>query len=134
MAETTRTVMAVSAPEGSSHGRSRPRLVAVGGVLSALAASSCCIVPLVLFSLGISGAWIGNLTALAPYQPYFVAGTLALLGYGYYLVYLRPKQTCADGCCARPLLNRLVKSCLWSATVLVVAAMGFNYVAPLLLN
>ena len=28
------------------------------------AASSCCILPLVLFSLGVSGAWIGNFTQL----------------------------------------------------------------------
>ena len=47
----------------------RQRLIAVSGILGALAASSCCIVPLVLFSIGIGGAWIGNLTALAPYKP-----------------------------------------------------------------
>jgi hypothetical protein len=52
-------------------------LVAAGGVFGALAASSCCIVPLVLFGLGISGAWIGNLTQLAPYQPYFIAATVS---------------------------------------------------------
>ncbi|WP_342634038.1 mercuric transporter MerT family protein [Mesorhizobium waimense] len=44
----------------------RQRLLVAGGLLGALAASSCCIVPLVLFSLGIGGAWISNLTALAP--------------------------------------------------------------------
>ena len=32
------------------------KLVAIAGVLGGLAASSCCIVPLVLFGLGISGA------------------------------------------------------------------------------
>ena len=42
----------------------RQHLIAAGGILGALAASSCCIVPLILFSLGIGGAWIGNLTAL----------------------------------------------------------------------
>ena len=73
------------------------RLTALGGILGAIAASSCCIAPLVLFSLGISGAWIGNLTALAPYQPYFIAATLACLGYGYWLVYRRKKIACADG-------------------------------------
>ena len=51
--------------------RHRQRLMAAGGLLGALAASSCCILPLVLFSLGVSGAWIGNFTQLAPYQPYF---------------------------------------------------------------
>ncbi len=66
------------------------RLLATGGVLGALAASSCCIVPLVLFTLGVGGAWIGNLTALAPYQPLFAALTLGFLGAGFYLVYRRP--------------------------------------------
>src|SRR6266481_210174 len=50
----------------------REGLLAAGGVIGAIAASSCCILPLVLFTLGISGAWIGNLTALAPYQPIFL--------------------------------------------------------------
>lgn len=134
MAQTTRTPITANATQGSGGERSRVRLIAAGGILGALAASSCCILPLALFSLGISGAWISNFTALAPYKPYFAAGTLALLGYGYYLVYVKPKQACADGSCAQPLPNRLVKSSLWIATVLVVAALAFDYVAPLLLK
>ena len=113
----------------------RERLVAVGGILGAIAASSCCIVPLILFSLGIGGAWIGNLTALAPYKPLFVAGTAGLLGYGFYLVYWKPRRACADGAaCARPLPNRLVQFALWIASLLVIAAFAFDYVAPLLLR
>jgi mercuric ion transport protein len=114
--------------------RARTRLVAAGGIIGALATSSCCILPLALFSLGISGAWIANLTVLAPYKPYFAAGTLALLGYGYYLVYVKPRQACADGSCTRPLPAGLLKSSLWIAAALVVAALAFDYVAPLLLN
>jgi mercuric ion transport protein len=123
-----------SAADHAGNEEARARWIAAGGILGALAASSCCILPLVLFSLGISGAWIANFTALAPYKPYFAAGTIALLGYGYYLVYVRPKQACADGSCARPLPNRLVKSSLWIATVLVAAALAFDFVAPLLLK
>ena len=134
MHERTQATIAVVASESPDREQSRTRLIAAGGILGALAASSCCILPLVLFSLGISGAWIANLTALAPYKPYFAAGTLALLGYGYTLVYVKPKQACADGSCARPLPNRLVKSSLWTATLLVVAALAFDYVAPLLLK
>ncbi|WP_245540869.1 mercuric transporter MerT family protein [Octadecabacter antarcticus] len=44
----------------------KTRIIAAGGILGALAASTCCIVPLILFSLGVSGVWIGNLTALEP--------------------------------------------------------------------
>ncbi|MFG1423126.1 mercuric transporter MerT family protein [Roseixanthobacter liquoris] len=113
----------------------RQRLIAVGGILGALAASSCCVVPLILFSLGIGGAWIGNLTALAPYKPIFVAGTAGLLGYGFYLVYWKPRRACADGAgCARPIPSRLVQLALWIATMLVIAAFAFDYVAPLLLR
>ncbi len=110
-------------------------LIAVGGILGAIAVSSCCILPLVLFSLGVSGAWIGNLTALAPYQPYFIAVTVAVLGYGYWLVYRSRRTACADGAaCARPMSNRLVLSGLFLATALVISAIGFNFLAPVFLN
>ena len=111
------------------------RLMAVGGLLGALAASSCCILPLALFSLGVSGAWIGNFTRLAPYHPYFVAATVACLGTGYWLVYRSAKLACADDqTCARPLPNRLVTAGLILATILVIAALGFDFLAPLYLN
>jgi mercuric ion transport protein len=56
--------------------------MAAGGMLGALAASSCCILPLVLFSLGVCGAWIGNFTRLAPYQAYFIRGDTPVPGIG----------------------------------------------------
>lgn len=113
----------------------RQRLVAGGSILGAIGASACCIVPLALFSLGIGGAWIGNLTALAPYKPLFVAGTAGLLGYGFYLVYWKPKRACAEGtACAREIPNRFVEVALWSATVLVMSAFAFDYIAPVLLG
>src|SRR5437016_12078369 len=105
-------------PENHIAGLQRgPDLMAVGGLLGALAASSCCILPIVLFGLGVSGAWIGNLTQLAPYQPYIIAATLAFLGGGYWLVYRSAQVACADGdACARKLPNRLVKAGLVLAT------------------
>src|SRR6266849_1408941 len=115
--------------------RRRQNLMAAGGLLGALAASSCCILPLVLFGLGVSGAWIGNFTRLAPYQPCFIAATIAFLGCGYWLVYRSSRLACADGeACVRPLPNRLVKAGLVVATILVVAALGFDFLAPLFLD
>lgn len=115
--------------------RRRERLMAAGGLLGALGASSCCIMPLVLFGLGVSGAWIGNFTRLAAYQPYFLAATLAFLGYGYWLVYRSSTRACTDGdACARPLPNRIVKTSLILATILVVAALGLDLIAPLFLT
>lgn len=111
------------------------RLAAAVSILGALSASSCCILPLLLFSLGIGGAWIGNLTALAPYKPWFVAGTAAVLSYGFYLVYGKSERICPDGAaCARPIPNRFVKLALWFSTLLAALALAFDYVAPALLG
>lgn len=115
-----------------SHGQ---KLAAAGGLIGALAASSCCILPVVLFSLGISGAWIGNFTQLAPYKPFFIAATIAFLSLGYGLVHRSSRLACADGeACARPLSNHFVKAVLIAATVLVIAAFSFDYVARYLLS
>lgn len=111
------------------------RLLASGALIGALAASSCCILPALLFGLGISGAWIGNFTQLAPYKPFFVAATLGFVGVGYWLVYRAAKRACADGeACARPLPNRFVKIVLVAATAIVIAAFAFDYLAPYLLS
>jgi len=135
MAQThDRTPQSAAIPRsGLNHSDAEVKLVAFGGVLGALAASSCCILPLVLFSLGVGGAWIGNLTALAPYQPIFAAFTLAVLAFGFWRVY-GARPACAVGsACARPLPRRMVKAGLWFATVLIGAALAFPFVADALL-
>jgi mercuric ion transport protein len=110
------------------------KVLAAGGVIGALAASSCCIVPLVLFGLGVSGAWVANLTQLAPYQPYFIVVTAACLAGGYGLLYRSREKACRDGqVCARPLSKRIVTSGLILATVLVIGALAFDILAPLIL-
>lgn len=127
--------MAIKDENPGTSSQRGPMLMAAGGLLGALAASSCCILPLVLFGLGVSGAWIGNFTQLAPYQPYFIAVTLAFLACGYWLVYRSSRLACADGAaCARPLTSQLMKASLIVATVLVVAALSIDLLAPLLLN
>ena len=109
-------------------------LLAFGGILAALGAASCCVVPFALFTLGISGAWIGNLTALEPYQPVFAVIALGAVGSGFYRVYRKPKAACADGSwCATPRSTRTAKTGLWTATILVAVALAFPRLAPLFL-
>jgi mercuric ion transport protein len=111
------------------------QVLALAGLLGALAASSCCILPLLLFSLGIGGAWIANFTRLAAYQPVFLAATVAFLGGGYWLVYRASRRACAgDQACARPLPKRFVVVLLVAATIIVIAAFAFDFVAPYLLS
>jgi mercuric ion binding protein len=50
---------------GAGTGDRKQGIAAAGDLLGAIAASSCCVVPLVLFSPGVSRVWIGNLVTLA---------------------------------------------------------------------
>lgn len=111
------------------------QVLAVGGLLGALAASSCCILPVLLFSLGISGAWIANFARLAAYQPTFVTATVAFLGGGYLLVFRTSRRACVgDQACACQLPKRFVMVLLVAATIIVIAAFAFDFVAPYLLS
>ncbi len=106
--------------------------LAAGGVIGALLASSCCLVPLVLVMLGVSGAWIGNLTVLEPYKAWFVAATLVFLALGFWQVYVRPQRECEEGSyCARPESALITKAALWIATILVAMAITIGWWAPL---
>ncbi len=107
-----------------------------GGIVAALGASACCILPLLLFALGISGAWIGNLTALEPYKPFFIGAAVIFLSIGFYKTYSKPKaENCEEGSfCARPDSDRINKIALWAAAVLVGLAIIWPYIAPPLLE
>lgn len=106
--------------------------LAAGGVLGAILASACCIVPLVLVTLGISGAWIGSLTALEPYKPVTAAVAIGFIALGFRHVYFRKKVACADGSyCARPQSARITRTALWGASVLVLLSITINWWAPL---
>ena len=129
----------ITASAGEAHKSTRrrtpgARLLSIAGILGGLAIGSCCVVPFILVTVGVTGAWIGSLTALAPYKPIFVAFTLAVLAVGFFMVYRRPKAACADGSyCAHPASDRIAKIGLWVATVLVAIALGFPSLVPLFL-
>jgi len=107
--------------------------LAAGGVIGALLASACCIGPLVLLTLGISGAWIANLTALEPYKEVSAAIALGFIGAGFWQVYFRKPTVCEPGSyCARPASARITKSALWASLILVLAALTIDWWAPLL--
>ena len=59
------------------------RAALAAGFVSAILASTCCLGPLVLITLGVSGAWISNLTLLEPYQPFFIGAALVALFFAY---------------------------------------------------
>ncbi|NQD37980.1 mercuric ion transporter MerT [Permianibacter sp. IMCC34836] len=111
------------------HGPGRGAL-AVGGV-AAILASSCCLGPLVLVTLGFSGAWIGNLAVLEPYRPYLLAVAVVAMAFAWRRIF-RPATTCAPGdICATPPMRARYRFLFWVVALLVVIAFGYPYLAPL---
>ncbi|MBN9330224.1 MAG: mercuric transport protein [Comamonas sp. SCN 67-35] len=102
----------------------------VGG-LAAILASTCCLGPLVLVALGVSGAWIGNLTLLEPYRPVFIGAALVALFFAGRRIY-RPASACRPGeVCAIPQVRTAYKLIFWIVVALILIALGFPYVLPL---
>jgi mercuric ion transport protein len=103
----------------------------IAGILSAIGASICCVGPLVLLALGVSGAWIGSLTALEPYRPIFVGLTLLFLGFAFYRLYLVRPACSRESACANPRTLRRQRAAFWIVTVLVLGLIAVPWVAPL---
>jgi mercuric ion transport protein len=104
-------------------------------VLGALAMTSCCILPLTLVSLGVTGVFIGQLTALYAYKWLTFSFAVAALGYGFWKAY-RPNlsATCADGACTKPINRRVMRFLFWTAFALILLALAFPTVAPMVLT
>lgn len=104
-----------------------------GSVGAAMGAAVCCLGPVVLVSLGVGGAWIGNLSALEPYRPLFMAVAAGFLGFGYYRVYGQSKQEeCGEGAeCEVPRASLANRVSLWVATVVVVGLFASPYLLSL---
>ncbi len=114
--------------------RTRTGVVAAGGaLLSAIASSACCWLPLLLLAFGASAtglsAWFER------YRPPFLIAAGLLLAFSFYVVYFRagrcePGSACAT---AKPRSRRFTKAMLWISTVFIVAFAAFpKYVGALL--
>ena len=103
----------------------------VAGGAAALLASACCLGPLVLVALGFSGAWVGNLTALEPYRPWFLGAALVAMVLAWRQIY-RPTRACEPGdVCAAPRVHGVYKAAFWFVALLIAIAAVFPYVLPL---
>lgn len=102
----------------------------IGG-LATILASTCCLGPLVLVAIGVSGAWIGNLTVLEPYRPIFIGAALVALFFAYRRIF-RPAQACkTEEVCAVPQVKTAYKIIFWIVAALMGIALPFPYILPL---
>lgn len=105
----------------------------VAGVLAGIGASICCVGPLVLLGLGVGGAWIGNLTALEPYRPVFIALTVVFLALAFRQLYSVPQVCATDTLCAEPQTVRRQRLLFWLVAIAVLALLAIPWVALLFL-
>jgi len=107
---------------------------AAGGVLAALGVcAACCLLPFVLLSVGIAGAWVSGLDAFAAYKWPLISVAVGLLAYGFYVAYVKPRRVCAAGAsCEAGGSSRSVQIGLWIATILTIGGIVFEHIEPML--
>ena len=99
---------------------SEKRLAVGGAIAAAIAASLCCVGPVLLAALGL-GAF-GAASFFAAARPYLLAGAVLLLAVGFYWTYFRRGTACAPGeACATKPVNRIGRAGLWTASIAVLA-------------
>jgi len=99
---------------------------AVVGIGAALAASACCIGPVVFTLLGAGALSAASLT-LVPYRPRFIGATALILGAGFYGAYQPVRAACApDGSC-RPSSRRTGRVVMWIAAAIAALLVAFPY-------
>lgn len=95
-------------------------------LVAAIAASLCCILPIVfvLIGAGIAGA----AAFFATWRPLLLAITFVLLACGFYFAYRKPRRACEPGAaCERPGIDRAGHMWLWIATAFVILFATFPY-------
>ena len=99
----------------------KEKLTAVGSVVAAVAASLCCIGPLVAVLLGTGS--LAAASGLQRWRPVFLGATFVMLAVAWYLTYRKPKaEACLEGApCAAKQGVSANKVILWIATVLAIA-------------
>lgn len=122
-----------AAGDADNKGR-RVGLLATGGsVLSAMASSACCWIPLSLIGLGVSA---GGVSAwFEQYRWLFLSLTAILLGTGFYFAYFRTPRCAPGSSCATPnrSVRRFNRVTLWVATIVVIVTAAFpKYVGTLI--
>jgi mercuric ion transport protein len=112
---------------------SKTILAAAGGVAAAVGSTLCCAGPLVAVALGLSGA--GLAATFTPLQPYFAAGAVGAIGWGFFILHREERKACEPGTlCASPVARRRMKRALWFATIVAIPLLTFPWWSKFLLT
>jgi mercuric ion transport protein len=103
-----------------------------GAALVALASMVCWAVPLILVSIGITGAWMSTFTILAPYKSLLVGASLVCLAYAWFSIYRAQGADRDESACVAPSISRTSRALFWLVSALVLGAIVSPYLLPVL--
>ena len=103
--------------------------------LGAITASSCCIVPLTLASLGAGAGIFGTLEALAPWRVPLLGASGVGVAVGWFTWWRQGRVACdAGSTCAARARSPASLALILLALLIVVTAVGWNHLEPYLLK
>jgi mercuric ion transport protein len=98
-----------------------------GGFIAGLAASICCIGPLVFVALGLGGAAVGLIEFFTPLREVFIGLALLFLGFAAYRLFYVPK-VCAPGtACTDPKTLRNQRLVFIGVVIVTAALVAFPW-------
>lgn len=103
----------------------------LGGVLAGVGASVCCVGPLLLLSLGISGAWIAHLTALEAYRPAFIILTILFLCLAFWRLYLVPQSCATEANCIADRTRTVQRILFWIVLPIILGLIASPWILPI---
>jgi len=105
------------------------RSTKTAALVTAVTASACCWLPLLLAGTGVGAAGVG--AAFESLRPYLMVATALLLGAAFYVTYRRPAACAATDPCAPPRGRRIT---LWAVTLVAAASFTFPYASEAFLD
>ena len=104
------------------------------GAVSALGASACCVLPLMLVSVGVGGAWVAQLRELERFYYAFIAVSLGAFGFAFYRLYLKPAPCAPDTACATSAVRSRQRIAFWVMLIVAKALVLSPFYVPYLLG
>ena len=103
----------------------------LAGTLTAVGSSACCVIPLILLTLGIGGSWLSSLSLLEPYRPLFIGATLFFLTFAFYRIYLT-RRACDPGSSgAQHNAIKRLRTVFWIVSILAFFLIVVPWIIPL---
>lgn len=104
---------------GEKIGMKKETVSSLGAMVAALLAATCCIGPVIFVLFGASFAFLGKLSFMEAFRPYFLGLAGLMVGYSFWKLYLK-KTDCA--CPADIRIRRISRLIFWVGLVVVLLA------------